>query len=486
MISKLLRLSKESLIYSLSGFAGRFIGIFFVPIYTRIFSPDQYGIIDLIATMTSFITLFLIMGLDSAVARYYVDAENDEDKKLTASTGLFYSIFCSFFVILILISLSRKVSAILLGESVNSIFLTVALAAIPFSVLSSYCLNMMKWRFQPSLYAATSIGSLLLQVSLTVYLVVLRRMGILGIYIAQLVTTFVFSVIRFFLTKSSYSLVFSLKRVKELVYYGVPLVPLSLAYYIMTYSDRYFLRHFSGLDEVGLYGIGYRLSSAIGLIVMGFQHAWGPFVISTYKDTDAKETFAKTYDYVAIVICFAVLVLSLFSREVLRVFTTPKYFGAYVVVPFIAASVAAPTLGGYFAVGIGIAKKTIHRAWSSGVAAAINLILNIVLIPRFGMIGAAIATIVSLIVLGMISILISQRYYHVDYKFSKHFVMYFIAALTIFITYRLLPVGLTFLSIGPKLALLMGFMVLPFLLRLIGKREINYVRSFLVKNRRKH
>ena len=486
MIPKLLRLLKDSLIYSLSGFTGSFISIFLIPIYTRIFSPDQYGIIDLITTANSFITLFLIMGLDSGVARYYIDSESDEDKKLTASTGLFYSIFSSLFVILILISLSRGFSAILLGKSVSSIFLTVALAVIPFNVLSSYCLNMMKWRFQPSLYAATSIGQLLLQVSLTIYLVVLRRIGILGIYIAQLVTTFIFSVIRFFLTKSSYSLVFSFKRLKELVYYGAPLVPVSLSFYIMTYSDRYFLRSFSGLDEVGLYGIGYRLASLMGLLVMGFQHALGPFVLSTYKDTSAKETFSKIYDYAVIVICFAVLTLSQFSREILQVFTTPKYFGAYVVVPLIAASIVTRTLGSYFAFGIGIAKKNIHRAWGTGVAALINIALNLVLIPHFGMMGAATATTVSFLVLGIILMRISKRYYHIEHKFKSHFVMYLTAALIIFIAYKFLPMGLTFPSVGPKLALLMGFMVLPFLLRLIGKREINYVRSFLVKNRRKH
>ncbi len=481
MSLKLKSLLKNSLIYSLSGITGNFIGIFLVPVYTRIFSPAEYGVIDLIATVTAFLNLFLIVGLDSAVGRYYVDAENNEDKKLTASTTLFYLIVSSFPAILILVLFSKHISNLIFGEATYSIFLTVALASIPFSVLFAHFQNMLKWRFQPGLYATTSVGSLLFQVCLTIYLVVFLRIGIIGIYIARLATTVIFSTIGFWLTRSSFSLVFSFKRLKELLYFGVPLIPLSLSHYIMTYSDRYFLRYFAGLDEVGLYGIGYRLASVISLLVVGFQHAWGPFVYSTYKSVDAKETFCKVYDYASILVCFAILALSLFSREILQIFTTQKYLDAYNVIPFIAASIAAYTFGGYFSFGIGIAKKNIHRAWGGGLAALINLALNAILIPLFGMIGAAVATIASFLMLGVMLMRISQRYYRIEYRFKANFTMYFITALVIFFAYNFLPDGFTFLSVCAKLFLLAGFTAIPFSLKLVGKKEINYARNLFIR-----
>ncbi|MDD1758934.1 MAG: oligosaccharide flippase family protein, partial [Methanotrichaceae archaeon] len=109
----------------MGGFAGNFIGIFLVPIYTRIFSPDDYGIIDLISTVTIFLNLFLILGVDSATGRYYVDATGDDDRKLTASTGLYYLIAFTFFSVSLLICFSKEITAIIFGDSANSLFLTV-------------------------------------------------------------------------------------------------------------------------------------------------------------------------------------------------------------------------------------------------------------------------------------------------------------------------------------------------------------------------
>lgn len=454
-----------------------------MPVYTRIFLPNDYGVIDLIATITTFLNLFLILGLDSAVARYYVDAEVDNDRKLTASTALYYLIAFSFFTVLLLICFSKEITAIVFGDSAYSIFLTVAFVAIPFSVLFGLCQTLLKFRFQSVAFATTSVGSLLLQVSLTIYFLVYMKVGIIGIYIARLVTMVIFSTIGLWLTRSSYSLTFSTQRLKELLYFGVPLIPLSLAHYIMTYSDRYFLRYFSGLNDVGLYGVGYMLASAISVLVFGFQNAWGPFVLSTYKNKEARHVFSKTYDYASIVICIAILFLSLFAKEILLIFTTRDYLEAYKVVPLIAASIATYIFGGYFAIGIGIAKKNIHRAWGGTVAALINLVLNYLLIPPIGMIGAAIATIVSFLVLGVILMHISQVYYRVEYKFRANFVMYFIAAMIVIITYKLLPSGLTFEIICLKLGLLIGFLVVPFLLKLVGSEEIGYLARIFVKVR---
>lgn len=471
------RFVKDSFIYSLGGFAGQFVGVFLVPVYTRIFSPDDYGIIDLIATVTFFLNFFLILGLDSATGRYYVDAVGDDDRKLTTSTTLYYLIAFTFFTVLLLISFSKEITAAIFGDSGNSFILTIALAAIPFSVLFASCQSLLKFRFQPIAFASLSIASLLIQISLTIYLVVYMRIGIIGIFIARLVTMVLFSVIGLWLTRDSYSRTFSFKRLKELLYFGIPLVPLSLAHYIMTYSDRYFLRYFIGLNEVGQYGVGYKLASVMGLLVFGFQTAWGPYVLSTYKSKEARRVFSKIYDYASITICVAFLLLSLFAKEILLIFATGDYVEAYKVVPFLVASIATYTFGGYFAIGIGIAKKNIHRAWGGAVAALINLGLNYLLIPPLGMIGAAIATIISFLVLGVILMRISQIYYRVEYRFRANFAMYIIAVLLVIIAYRFIPSGLKFEIISLKLGMLAGFLSVPFMLRLVDNEEIRYLVS---------
>ena len=189
--------------------------------------------------------------------------------------------------------------------------------------------------------------------------------------------------------------------------------------------------------------------------------------------------FANIYNYVSTILSFGVVFLSLFAKEILMVFTTQAYVEAYKVVPFISASIVAYTLGGYFTIGIGIAKKNIHRAWGGTTAALINLGLNYLLIPPLGMIGAAIAAIISFLVLAVILMHISQRYYRVEYRFKANFIMYFIAALVIFFAYSFFPSGLTLNSIGLKVVLLMGFSMVPFLLKLIDPKEIGNIGKLL-------
>lgn len=479
MLSRLVGLFRNSLIYSLSGFAGMFISVFLVPVFTRIFTPDQYGIIDLIATIVALLNLTLILGLDSAVGRYYADTEDDRDRRLTASTGLFYLVCFSSTVVLVLILISKQISSLVFDDPSYSTLVSIALATLPFAVVFSSCQNLLRFRFQPIGFALVSMGLLLLQISLIIYFVVFLRAGIFGIYAGSLVAFAIFSAIGLWLTRSSYALVFSYTRLKELLYFGTPLVPLSLAHYVMTYSDRYFLRYFSGLNEVGLYGVGYRLASVMGLVVFGFQSAWGPFVYSAYREEGAREMFSRIYDYASIAVCFGILFLSLFAREILAVFTTQDYLEAYKVVPFIAASIVAYTFGGYFSVGIGIAKKNIHRAWAGGVAAMVNLGLNYLFIPPLGMVGAALATILSFLLLGCILMNISQRYYYVQYRFRANFAMYTAAAILVFIGVKFLPGVGTVWDMVLKVCLLAGFLLVPFLLKLVGSREMLYLRNTL-------
>ena len=480
MTSKFSGLAKSSLIYSLGGFGGTFVGIFLVPVYTRIFSPEEYGVIDLVGTTVLFLNLFLVSGLDSAVGRYYVDTKEDRDRRLTSSTALIYLTVISTAIVFFLAYVSSDLSSLLFRDSHYSTLVAIALAGIPFVLIFSFCQGLLKFRFQPVTYVVTTIGCFMLQISLTIYLVVISRAGLIGIYIANLITFIAFSIIGVWLTRQSYLPIFSAKRLKELLYFGAPLVPFSLAHYIMTYSDRYFLRYFSDLHEVGLYGIGYRLASVMSLVMFGFQNAWGPFVYSTYRDRDAKQIFSRTYDYVSIVICVFILLLSLFAEEILVIFTTEQYREAYKVVPLIGGSIVAYTLGAYFAVGIGISKKNIHMTWAGGVAAIINLGLNYALIPHLGMIGAALATIVSFLLLGAILMTVSQRYYPIPYRFKSNVAMYVIVSSFILFSYAFIASDLSFRSVSLKLSLFSGFLAVPFLLKLLGLREIHFLKDTFV------
>jgi len=218
--SKLRRLGTESLTYSLSTVAGHFVWVFLVPVYTRVFSPEEYGVVDLIATVVSFLVLFLYMGLDSATGRYYADSENDRDRRLTASTTLFYLIGLVCIVVMVAPFFSSQLSQLILKSPTYKQTLLVAMVSVPFSLINSTCLILFRFRFESTRFAITAITSLLFQTGLSIYLVVFLRVGIMGIYLAALVNAVMFSCVNLWLTRSSFAIVFSVTRLKELLFFG--------------------------------------------------------------------------------------------------------------------------------------------------------------------------------------------------------------------------------------------------------------------------
>jgi len=480
MKERIIPLFKQSIVYSLGGFISPLIAIFMVPIYTRIFIPDDYGVISLVQMTITFLAVFLILGTDNASGRYYLDPESDQDRKLTASTAMFFRVAmlvggCSVFV-----CFSEEISQLIFKTSTYSKYLIIAAATLPFGYCATLCLNLLRFNFRSVSYAILSVANLLVNVSLIILLVVVWKWGITGVFAASLISSILFFFIYLLITKRYFSLSFSTKRLKELLQYGVPLVPYGITLYLIQNCDRYFLSYFSTLDKVGLYSLGFQLANLLTLLFVGTGLAWGPFVFSTYKEREIKPVYSKVMDYIVSATFFVVIGLSFFSREILMVFTTSQYFGAYVVVPFLALYLAFYHLGLRMSFGIHIAKKTYHFTWISAVTAAINIGFNFLLVPLYGMIGAAIATLICSIVWFILLISVSQRYYSINYNLASFLKILAVAVAMISIGYFLLS-DISVANILIKVGLLGIFVVFVYIFKLVSKDELEYLRKLAYK-----
>ncbi|MDZ7262612.1 MAG: MATE family efflux transporter, partial [candidate division KSB1 bacterium] len=168
--------------------------------------------------------------------------------------------------------------------------------------------------------------------------------------------------------------------------FGLPLIPAGLALTTLALIDRFFLVRYTDLTQLGLYSIGNQVANSVLLLVSGFQLAWGPFAFSVAKTGKSEGLYVKTLHYYLIVLGGIALVVSLFAKEVLQLFTTESYIAAYRVVPYLAFGLVA--YGAYYIVSIGsnLARKTEYITFSTLFAAIINIMLNMVLIPIPGMV----------------------------------------------------------------------------------------------------
>ena len=207
--------------------------------------------------------------------------------------------------------------------------------------------------------------------------------------------------------------------VKKSLKFSVPLVPHLIFWWIMDLSDRMLLQYYTTLSEVGVYALGYNMASVMMVAIAGLNNAWAPYFFSMSNRPGAKDIIAKLLLYGLCVVMFVGLVLVLVARELVLLITTPEYYEAYrvmqvIVLAFIFTGVST-ILANLIFYG-----KTSHRLpLLTGLSACVNIGLNILLIPRFGMMGAAYATLIAMAVYACLVFIVSQDVYRIEYNGRK-------------------------------------------------------------------
>jgi O-antigen/teichoic acid export membrane protein len=203
--------------------------------------------------------------------------------------------------------------------------------------------------------------------------------------------------------------------------FGVPLVPAALALIIVNFSDRFFLVHLASLEEVGLYEIGVRIASAMVLLLTAFRMAWPAFAYSIENDDEAKRTYAFVLTYLVLVASWLALGLGLLAPWLVRLLTQPDFYEGEKVVAPLAFGAVAYAAYIVMAIGVGRAKRTQFNWVITGVAAAVNVGLNLILIPPYGIMGAAIATVVAYVVMFLGMTWYAQRVFPTPYQWRRVF-----------------------------------------------------------------
>jgi O-antigen/teichoic acid export membrane protein len=310
-------------------------------------------------------------------------------------------------------------SSLIFGDAAYADFLRVSVVTVPFSLAVAFYKSLFRAQRRPWRFATLTLAQLFLVVGLNLYLVAVLRVGVIGVLLSSLITSVCLSLVGLALIRSELVFVFTSSWLRRLLAYGLPLVPASLAYWVLAYADRYFLLHYVNLGEVGLYAVSNKLSALMALVTSAFQMAWPAFAFSIMKEPDAPVVYARTLTLYAAVMAFLSLGLSVLGREILLIMTTPAYVAAYQVVGILCLGLVAK--GSYYIVGVGLGlkKKTGHLAWIAIVAAVLNIGLNFLLIPGFGMRGAALATLFSYAFSTVLLYFVAQRHYPIPFHVGK-------------------------------------------------------------------
>jgi O-antigen/teichoic acid export membrane protein len=200
-------------------------------------------------------------------------------------------------------------------------------------------------------------------------------------------------------------------------------VPMNLAMWILAYSDIYLLRRLTGpqkaLSEVGLYQYAHEICLLLVLPITSFNLAWPQFLFANYRRPEAKEIFSRAQLYFAFFLIEIAFLLSVFSDRIISLVGSAQYSGSSEVIPYLAGSLVFYGISVVFTSGLYVTGKTRTLAWVVGACAAINVLLNILLIPRAGKQGAAIATLITNAVMAVGVLVLSQARYRIPYRIGR-------------------------------------------------------------------
>lgn len=398
------------IIYGFGSIISKIIPFVMIPIATRLMpSSSYYGISDMSDTIVSLCSSLAIMGMYDAMYRMFFEKEDEKFQKVICSTAFIFTMITSVIVFVVMILLRNFIAESFMGNREYSYLIyitaTATLVGATNSIVAAPTRMQNKRKtyiFINTLSSFVSFGIAILLLLTGHYLIALPLAGMLAALSSE--------IIYFVLNRKWFSFFdFDFHQLKELLKIGVPLIPNFLIYWIFNSCDKLMILHIMDDSAMGIYSAGAKIGLASQLIYMAFAGGWQFFAFSTMKEEKQVENNSKVFEYLG-VISFGVssLVIAVIP-VVFRILFTAEYYDGYIVVPYL---FIAPLLQMLFQVACNqflVIKKTWPNLFILAGGAVINIILNLLLIPKIGIEGAAIATMTGYIISDIVAVIVLCR-----------------------------------------------------------------------------
>ncbi len=454
MFKHLKQLAGDSLIYGISGIISRMISVFLVPLYTRLFAPEDYGIINLVNTTFLLIGLVIVFALDNSAARWFYDTNDTVEQKKTFGSWIWFQVIASVIVAIILILFSAPIAVRLLKvEHGGELYIILPSLSLITTTLPNILTNWYRVQRRAKSTVLFTLSQSLTTIVLTILFVLKLHWGVVGVFAAFTVSSLLFSIIAMQQMWSWLSINYlNLIRLKEMLRFALPMLPAALAYWLLNSTDSYFLLFFKGKTEVGLFGVGAMLASGIGLFTGAFQQAWGPFAYSIIDKPDAKNVYASVFLYYGYGLGFLSACLMMFAPEVLMIFTTKTYYSASWVAGILGYNLMLIGFSYIAIIGVSISKTTVPYAIAMLYAAIATILLDILMIPLWGKEGSALATVLAQLIVPCYLFYKGQKVYQIPYDFKK-VALVLILLLAVSVGVRLISFPNFYIQIAAKIGI---------------------------------
>ncbi|MEE9450880.1 MAG: oligosaccharide flippase family protein [Ignavibacteriaceae bacterium] len=476
------KLLKHSFVYSISNVAVKASGIILLPIYTNYFTVEEFGRLGLILAIIIILTQVVVLGQGQSILRFNNPKYSEWNVKSVLFSLLILVLIASL-VFTLLAELTLYPLANLLGNIADYYSsLHIAIYIITVTVINNLFQNKLRADEKSVFYSMLNIIKLVVLMIVTIYLVAGKKIGINGVLIGYLCSEIAAFVIILPPMIKQMEIKLNFEVIKASLKFGIPLIISGLAVTLLSISDRFLIKFLASEAALGLYELGYRVAGILTMFfLMPLSLTLLPIAYKIYNQPGDKEYYKKIMTYVTFILMWGGLFLAVYSKEIISLFSSSDFFiPAYEVVPVILLSLVFLGMSMISSLGMYLVSKTIYVAVITVVSATINIGLNFLLIPVYGIMGAAINTLVASILLYFLSLIVSNHYYRINFENIKLLLLLTIGTALFFITYfvKIETLGINIIF---KLIIVIAFPVILYLSSFYDSSEIRIVRGFIQK-----
>lgn len=472
MSEQLKKLGRHTLVYTAGIVIGKVASFVMLPVYTRFLTPADYGVIELLGMTIDVIGMVTGIGLVTGVFKFYFEENDPAGKKALISTAALAVVALAAATSLVGLALAPELSRLIFGSLTNLHYLRWYFLLYLLQNFEYVPLLLMRAENRSVFFVTVNTMKLAAMLSLNILFVVYFRMGIEGVLASSIITSAAVAIgLTGFLIRRV-GIGFSIEKFRRMLLFGGPLVPWMLGNFVLVFSDRFFLNHYIDTSTVGIYSLAYKFAFLLSAFAyIPFETVWSSQRFEVAKQPDAPEIYARVFLYLNVILGGVGLMVALFVRDFLSVMSAPGFLSAYRLVPLLLAAQIMFTWSGHWNLGIVISGRTKVLGIGAVVLVPLTLILNYLLIPRFGMYGAAWATIAAYTTRFLWIYWFAQNYYPIKYRWSEMAKLYAILGVAVALGFVHHPEQLI-LSISWSLSLLVTSLGLVYTLVLPARDRI--------------
>ena len=475
-------LYKDTSKYLFTSFICTAISFITLPVYTRYLTPVDYGIVALFLLFANVSSGLISVGIHKATYRYYFKFKDDMDTFINLHSSNVLFLFTVFLLSgIIIYHLADWFSSTLFDNKIGGTLIKWSFLSGCMQYVFIYFTALLTAQEKPIVFGLITVLQMLLNVFFSLYLIFQHSLTYLAKIYGTLMAQGIIMIILIIIFRNFFIFRFSLSNFKISIRFSYPQIPGNIINLAYESFDKVMLNKFTGLESLTHYTFGAKFAMPIKMIMDSFARTWNPFFMNTAKNNngEAKKIIVSHFFEMVFFIMVLGLCIIYFSEEMLRLLTTEEYYQSIYVVPIYVLYYLIGSVG-YFALPqIMHGEKMIYTLPVSILNIVINIILNIMLIPKFGAIGAVIATTIAALGTGVLKFHLGQRAYTLPIDRGKFFGLFLIVTLFTLFIYPILMLNISFIIKGiMKVVILLIFIILGIKLNYVsGKR----IRMKLIK-----